>query len=329
MPFLCHSSHTLSTGLPWGSSSHNFMALFWVTAAEELSISQNLIGGKRPNKRLGSHPVYFLSHDVTELPFSPSMVTPPHLSQPASLTPCRKAIQNGWLYLRIWFQSRNTLWILDCNWQRQNLAHDTRSIHVVYVTEYSWTRCILEKAAKAKSKGSVCSQQELRDAVLQVLTTPVFVPVSSRKMRPAGVGWHWGASGHPPSQSRAPSLLLCPGDSTYCSCCPHLPTRFCDPSASHQPFPGWVKYHQNACCLYCSSESISVKFMMMSKYTALILWMGKWRYRELQCFNNLRNECRFADSHFSDTGKPKEHQKQPKPPGCFTFYLFPVTSEKL
>lgn len=90
MPFLCHSSHTLSTGLPWGSSSHNFMALFWVTAAEELSISQNLTGGKRPNKRLGSHPVYFLSHDVMELPFSPSMVTPPHLSQPASLIPLQE-----------------------------------------------------------------------------------------------------------------------------------------------------------------------------------------------------------------------------------------------
>lgn len=59
------------------------------------------------------------------------------------------------------------------------------------------------------------------------------------------------------------------------------------------------------------------------------LWMGKWRYRELQWFNNLRNECRFADSHSSDTGKVKKHQKQPKPPGCFTFYSFPVMSEKL
>lgn len=181
---------------------------------------------------------------------------------------------------------------------------------------------------QSKEHRYVCSQQELRNAVLQALTTPVSLLVwSPQKRRPTkGVGWHWGAPR--PSQSRAPNLLLSPGDSTQSSCCPHLPVRFCDPSASHQPFPAWVKQHQNAYCLYCCSESIPVTFMMMGKYTLLILWLGKWRWRELQWFNNLWNECRFADSHSSDTGKPKKQQKQPKPPVCFTFYLIPVMPEK-
>lgn len=206
MAFLSHSSHTLSTELPWWSS-HNFMALFWVTAAKEFAISQNWIGGKRPNKRWGSHPVYSLSHDVT--------VTPPHLSQPALLSPCRKAIQNGCLYLRTAFQSWSTLWILDWIWQRQNLAHDTHPILVVYVSEYSWTRYILEKAAKAKSKDP-CAHSRNEGMLCSRLSQHLFLFLFSAHRR----CWlTWGAPEHPPSQSRAPKLLLCPGDSTQCSCC--------------------------------------------------------------------------------------------------------------
>lgn len=97
----------------------------------------------------------------------------------------------------------------------------------------------------------------------------------------------------------------------------------------HQPFPRWVKYHHNAYCLYSSSKSISMKYIILSKYIVLILCLGRRRYRELKWFNNLWNECRFIDSHSSVTGEPKKHQKQPKPPGYFTLYLFPVMSEKL
>lgn len=82
-----------------------------------------------------------------------------------------------------------------------------------------------------QSKGQR-SQQELRDAVLQPLLH-LSVPVCSpQKMRPTeGVGWHWGAPGHPSSQSRAPTLLLCPGDSIQCSCCPPLPVVLQHPTS--------------------------------------------------------------------------------------------------
>lgn len=75
-------------------------------------------------------------------------------------------------------------------------------------------------------------------------------------------------------------------------------------------------------------KSISMKFIMMSKHIVLILCLGKQRYRELKWFNNLWNECRFTDSHSSDTGQPNKHQKQTKLPGCFTLYLFPAMPEK-
>lgn len=76
-------------------------------------------------------------------------------------------------------------------------------------------------------------------------------------------------------------------------------------------------------------KSISMTFIMMSEYIFLILCLGKQRYRELKRFNNLWNECRFTDSHSSDTGQSKKHQKQPKSPGWLTLYFFPVMSEKV
>lgn len=134
------------------------------------------------------------------------------------------------------------------------------------------------ESCQSKEQRYVCSQQELRDAVLQALTTPVSVlACSPQKMRPTeGVGWHWGAPR--PSQSTAPNLLISPGDSTQ----QLLPSPSSEVlwSFSIPPALPWISDHQNANCLYCSSESIPMTFMIMSKYIVLILWLGKWRWRE-------------------------------------------------
>lgn len=139
------------------------------------------------------------------------------------------------------------------------------------------------ESCQSKEQRSLCSQQEWRDAVLQALTAPlsVFSPqevLADLRGSRTPTQPEQSSKAAPLSWWQHPVQLL-----------PHLPERFCGPSASHQPFPGGVKYHQNAYCSCCPSESIPIKFMMMSKYIALILWLGKWRWRELQCFNNLWN----------------------------------------
>lgn len=176
MPFLCHSSHILSIGLPWWSSSHNFTALFWVTAAKEFSISQNLIRGKRPNKRLGSHPVYFLSRDVT--------VTPPHLSSlpssPLAGKPSRMGGSTPELHCKAGAE-QNLSRIMD-SWVQ--LTEEKFSTRHTFDPRGLCRWMLLDKihpgeSCQSKEQRPPCSQQELRDAVPQALTTPVSGPVFS------------------------------------------------------------------------------------------------------------------------------------------------------
>lgn len=176
MPFLCHSSHISSTGLPWGSLSRNFMALFWVTAAKEFSICQSLIGGRRPNKRLGSHPLYFLSHDASLstkdgdsspplpacLPHPLQECQPKWVALPQNSISKQEQIMDSWLQLtEAEFSTRHTFnprgW---CHWI---LLDKTRP----------------GESCQSKEQRCVCSEQEWRDAVLRALTTLVSVPVCS------------------------------------------------------------------------------------------------------------------------------------------------------
>lgn len=114
-PFLGRSSHILTIGLPRGSPSDSFLALFWETTGKEFCVSQNFFGEKKPNKRLGSHPVCLPSHDVIELPSSPvwwllatfvSLPSSPPGGTPPHPRPGGSASA---------FHSRSMLHIFDCN----------------------------------------------------------------------------------------------------------------------------------------------------------------------------------------------------------------------
>lgn len=158
MPFLCHSLHILTTGLPRGSSADSFMALFWVTTAKEFSISQNLIGEKKPNTRLGSHPAYLLSHDVIELPFRqygdslPLFLSLPSLP-PGGKPPYPKlgGSASAFQFNVMKHVMYSWLEVLGSEFMTQQTVNPRG-----YVTEYSWTRYNLEKADKAKSKRHMC-----------------------------------------------------------------------------------------------------------------------------------------------------------------------------
>lgn len=146
--------------------------------------------------------------------------------------------------------------------------------------------------------------------------------------------WQRGAWGNPPCQSTAAvlNLLLCHdwcirmtavnADLTFRPGLnpPALP-QVSESSSYRLPF------------IFLFKKSISMKYIILSKYIVLILCLGGRRWfrvqEELKWLNNLWNECRFTDSHSSDTGEPKKHQKQPKALGYFTLYLFPVMPEKL
>lgn len=156
-PFLGRSSHILTIGLPRGSPSDSFLALFWETTGKEFCISQNFFGEKKPNKRLGSHPVCLPSHDVIELPSSPVWwLLATFVSLPSSPLGERHPIPDRvGLPQRFSSQQKHVtytrLQLLGAEFITQQTLNPRG-----YVTEYSWTQYTLEQADKAKSKRCMC-----------------------------------------------------------------------------------------------------------------------------------------------------------------------------
>lgn len=110
-------------------------------------------------------------------------MTPPHLSQPAFLTLCKKAIQNGWLYLNSISKQEH---IMD-SWLPQSVAEfSTR--HMFTCGLCHWILLDKIHAGESCQSKEQRSQQELRDAVLQpLLHLCLFLFAAHRRWDPQKV----------------------------------------------------------------------------------------------------------------------------------------------